>query len=132
MKAWVEMLARGATGLVLGVSLAAGCAGADEATQDAGPAAPLAVTDELGEVTEELTSVDMVDCSICATARACCNAVSSRSSYCSNFNADRCATLDPGRQRTTKLNCLTLLRTTISAWRGAGRTPPSECRIPGE
>lgn len=131
MKSVVQSLARGAVGLVLGVSLAAGCAGADEVAEEAEPVTPPEVTEELGTLEEGLTTVDMVDCSICATAKACCAAVST-SSYCNNFSAERCATLDPGRQRTTKLSCLTLLRTTISAWQSSGRTPPPECRIPGE
>lgn len=130
-KAIIELFARGAMGLVLGVGLAAGCADADDAAQRTDPAMPHEMTEDIGTLEEGLTTVDMVDCSICATARACCTAVNA-GSYCNNFNADRCSTLDPGRQRTTKLNCLTLLRTTISAWRLAGRTPPPECRIPGE
>jgi hypothetical protein len=87
---------------------------------------------------DALTTVDQVDCGICEIARECCHAVyaanglSSRASCCDNFSAERCAVLDPGRQRTTKLNCLVQLRTTISAWRSAGRAPPSTCRIPGE
>ena len=121
----VELLARGALGLVVGVSLATGCAAAGaDGTAEADESA-------MGEVKQGLTSVDMVDCSICATARACCNAVSA-ASYCNNFDAQRCETLDPGRQRTTRLDCLVLLRTTIYAWQSARRTPPSECRIPGE
>lgn len=127
--------------LVLGLSFAVGCAGGnedddvDDEVQASGQAKSKMLpefTEDITTLYETLTTVDMVDCSICATAQACCNAVSTRSSYCANFDAERCATLDPGRQRTTKLNCLTSLRTTISAWQMAGRTPPSECRIPGE
>lgn len=116
MKSFVELLAPGGIALMLGMSLATGCGGTDA---------------DGAQVEQGLTTVDMVDCSICATAKACCNAVNP-GSYCNNFDAARCEVLDPGRQRTTKLNCLVQLRTTISAWRLAGRTPPSECRIPGE
>ena len=125
-----RLRARAALGVMLAVSVAAGCAGSDEATQE--------TESTLGEQDQSLTTVDQVDCSICAIARACCHAVyaanglTSRASSCDNFDAQRCAALDPGRQRTTKLNCLVQLRTTIGAWRLGGRTPPSACRIPGE
>jgi hypothetical protein len=131
MQTRIASLARGAAGLMLGVALSAGCAGDGGTAEETESTTPVESTEQVGATEESLTSVDMVDCSICATARACCTAVST-SSYCNNFDAERCATLDPGRMRTTKLNCLVLLRTTISAWRLAGRTPPSECRIPGE
>lgn len=102
---------------------AAGCAagGEDETVTQ----------EEIDTQSESLTSVDMVDCSICQIARECCFAVTTNS-YCNNFSAERCETLDPGRQRTTKINCLVQLRTTISAWRLAGRNPPAACYIPGE
>ena len=142
MKSLVQLLARGAVALVFGLPLSAGCAATDEATenyaqeeddavQTAEPPVSLEETEEIGTLEEGLTSVDMLDCSICAIARSCCNAVNPSTS-CNNFNAERCATLDPGRQRTTKINCLVQLRTTITAWRLSGRTPPSECFIPGE
>ena len=51
------------------------------------------------------------------------------STLCVNFNGQRCAALDPGRQRTTKINCLVYLRAVITAW---GGMPPSVCQIPGE
>jgi hypothetical protein len=129
MKMILELLPRGAVGLVL-VSLAAGCASPVDRANEAGePAA----TENLGQTEESLTSVNMLDCSICDTARECCNAVSAANgtsaSSCMNFDGPRCATLDPGRQKTTKLNCLVYLRTVITAW---GRMPPSVCRIPGE
>jgi hypothetical protein len=125
---------------VLGLSLGVGCAGSNdgEDVNDDVDASEQSPSNMLPEFTEDIatlyqtTTVDVVDCSICATAQTCCNAVSTRTSYCASFNAERCETLDPGRQRTTKLNCLTLLRTTLSAWTTAGRTPPSQCRIPGE
>jgi len=133
MKSLIQMLMSGAA--VLGLSLAAGCAAGDVAEPVEGaPAtevAELETTQELGTLEEGLTSVNDVDCSICEAARQCCNAVSA-SSGCNNFDAARCATLDPGRQKTTKINCLVQLRTTISAWRLGGRTPPAACRIPGE
>lgn len=139
MKSTAEWVARGALGLLLlGISIAAGCAGSDEATEGTESTESVEARGALGEQEESLTSVDQVDCSICAIARECCHAVyaanglTSRASSCDNFNAERCATLDPGRQRTTKINCLVQLRTTISAWRLAGREPPSACRIPGE
>ena len=136
MKSTAELVTRGALGLLLGVSIAAGCADSDEATE--GSTESVEVPEPLAEQEQSLTSVDQVDCGICAIARECCHAVyaanglTSRASSCDNFNAERCATLDPGRQRTTKINCLVQLRTTISAWRLAGRAPPSACRIPGE
>lgn len=135
MKSTAELVARGALGMLLGISIAAGCAGSDEATEET---EPVEVRGPVAEQEESLTSVDQVDCSICAIARECCHAVyaanglTSRASSCDNFDAERCALLDPGRQRTTKINCLVQLRTTISAWRLAGRAPPSACRIPGE
>jgi hypothetical protein len=130
----IESFARGALGLLLGAALATGCASAGEVGEvgeEAQPGAPLESTEQVGTQQESLTRVDMVDCSICATARACCTAVNA-GSYCNNFNAERCTTLDPGRQRTTKIDCLVLLRTAISAWRLSGKAPPSACRIPGE
>jgi hypothetical protein len=138
MKSTAELVARGALGLLLGVSIAAGCAGSDTATEETESTELVQTPDSLAEQEASLTSVDQVDCGICAIARACCHAVyaanglTSRASSCNNFDAQRCATLDPGRQRTTKINCLVQLRTTISAWRLAGRAPPSACYIPGE
>ena len=116
MKSTINLLVRGAMGVSLGILLASGCGGPEP---------------DGAKAEESLTTVELVDCSICATARACCEAVNA-GSYCNNFDAQRCEVLDPGRQRTTTLNCLVLLRTTISAGRLAGRTPPSACHIPGE
>src|SRR5688572_3386360 len=122
MKSTAGLFARGALGLLFGVSIAAGCAGSDEATEETGSTESLP-SDAIAEQEASLTSVDQLDCSICAIARECCHAVyavnglSSRASSCDNFDAGRCATLDPGRQRTTKITCLVQLRTTISAWR---------------
>lgn len=105
MKMTLKLLARGAVGLVLGVSLAAGCADApvDPSDEAGSPAA----TEDVGQTEESLTSVDMVDCSICDTARECCKAVSAANgtsaSSCVNFDGPRCDALDPGRQRTTKI-----------------------------
>ena len=122
---------RGGFAVVLGAFLAVGCA--DVQSDPADEAVDTAATEDLGQVEESLTSVDMVDCSICDTARECCNAVTaangSSSSSCVNFNGQRCAALDPGRQRTTKINCLVYLRAVITAW---GGMPPSVCQIPGE
>jgi hypothetical protein len=128
---------RCAAAFVLLGGVAAGCAaeeGAELSVTNGAEEQGVADEGEPGAIginEESLTSTADVDCSICAIAKACCNAVGA-GSYCNNFNADRCATLDPGRQETTKRNCLTLLRTTISAWRSNGRTPPAECYIPGE
>jgi hypothetical protein len=131
MNRMLNRLVRGGVGLMLVISLAAGCADAQVERLDEG--GEPAVTDALGQTEESLTSVDMLDCSICDTARSCCNAVSaangSSASSCVNFDGQRCAALDPGRQRTTKLNCLVYLRAVITAW---GRMPPSVCQIPGE
>ena len=138
MKSTAKVLARGALGLLLAISTAAGCAGSDPATEGTGSTDSLEARGPLTEQEESLTSVDQVDCGICALARDCClavyaaNGLTSSASSCYNFDAQRCAVLDPGRQRTTKINCLVQLRTTISAWRLAGREPPSACRIPGE
>ena len=137
MKSTAELVARGALGLLLTISIA-GCAGSDEATEERESTESVQTPGPLGEQEESLTSVDQVDCGICEIARECCHAVyaanglTSRASSCNNFDAERCAALDPGRQRTTKINCLVQLRTTISAWRLAGRAPPSACYIPGE
>lgn len=139
MKSRLQLLTSGI--LMLGLSFAVGCAGGDDGedvddeVEPSGQAESKMLpefTEDIATLYETLTTVDTVDCSICTTAQACCSAGSTRTSYCANFNAERCATLDPGRQRTTKLNCLTLLRTTISAWQMSGREPPSQCRIPGE
>ena len=138
MKSPSRMFARAALGLLLAGSMTAGCAGSDQTTEETEWTDSTVPPGQLSEQEQSLTTVDQVDCSICAIARECCHAVyaanglTSRASSCDNFDAQRCATLDPGRQRTTKLNCLVQLRTTISAWRLAGRTPPSACRIPGE
>jgi hypothetical protein len=142
MKSMVQLLACGGVGLLLGLPLAAGCGSFDEGDEGAQPATPLVSSEELsseelGTLQEGLTSVDMVDCSICEIARECCVAVNAANqctycTNCSNFDAERCAGLDPGRQRTTKINCLVQLRTTISAWRLHGQEPPSACYIPGE
>lgn len=67
-------------------------------------------------------------CSLCATTQACCNAVNA-GPLCT-FSANTCASLDPGRQATYSRNCLMVLRTTISAWKINGRTPPSACTLP--
>lgn len=69
-----------------------------------------------------------VDCSICTTALQCCDAVSA-GALCT-FSAEECSSLDAGRQATYALYCLTVLRTTISAWNIAGRTPPAACILP--
>lgn len=138
MKSKAELVARGALGLLLCASMAAGCAGSDAATEETESTEGVEAPGLVAAQEESLTTVDQVDCSICAIARDCCHAVyaanglTSRASSCDNFSAERCAVLDPGRQRTTKINCLVQLRTTISAWRLAGRSPPSACRIPGE
>jgi hypothetical protein len=129
MKSMLELLVSATVMLCL--SGVGGCAAGDEGPGGAGTESREQAAEVGGEAREGLTSVDMVDCSICEIAKTCCRAVSA-ASYCDNFNAQRCATLDPGRQRTTKLNCLVQLRTTISAWRLAGRTPPAACYIPGE
>ena len=57
MKSTINLLVRGAMGLMLGVLLATGCGGPEP---------------DGAKAEENLTTVDMVDCSICATARACC------------------------------------------------------------
>ena len=98
MQTRIASLARGAAGLMLGVALSAGCAGDGGTAEETEPTTPVELTEQVGATEESLTSVDMVDCSICATARACCTAVST-TSYCNNFDAERCATLDPGRMR---------------------------------
>ncbi|HWO10747.1 MAG TPA: hypothetical protein VNN80_14740 [Polyangiaceae bacterium] len=139
MKSMVQFVAWSATSLLLGVPLAAGCAGTEEGSEEAALSPVPAATEEtpavtetpaaIGVVEEGLTSVDQVDCSICQIARDCCHAVTDRTSFCDSYDADRCATLDPGRQRTTKIDCLVLLRYVITAW---GGNPPPQCYIPGE
>ena len=120
MKSTAELVAQGALGLLLSVSIATGCAGPDDASGETDSSESMQTPAALGEQEESLTSVDQVDCGICAIARACChevyavNGLTSRASSCDNFDAQRCATLDSGRQRTTKINCLVQLRTTIS------------------
>lgn len=69
-----------------------------------------------------------VDCSLCTIAEDCCNAVDA-GALCT-FSADTCSSLDPGRQASYALYCLTVLRTTISAWTTNGRTPPAACTLP--
>jgi hypothetical protein len=58
----------------------------------------------------------------------CCNAVNA-GDLCS-FSAAACSALDPGRQHTYAIYCLTVLRTTISAWTISGSTPPAACTLP--
>jgi hypothetical protein len=135
MKSMVQFMAGSAVSLMLGLPLASGCAGTEEGSEVAAlspvPAAE-ETPGELGVLEEGLTSVDQVDCSICQIANECCHAVTDRVDFCNGYNAGRCATLDPARQRTTKIDCLVFLRYTISAWRLGGRTPPAQCYIPGE
>src|SRR5689334_22515740 len=112
MRSTSPLLARAALRLLLAASMAAGCAGSDQVTEETESIDSVAAPGTLGAQEQSLTTVDQVDCGICAIARDCCHAVyaanglTSRASSCDNFDAQRCATLDPGRQRTTKINCL--------------------------
>lgn len=152
MKSLENWLARGTAAFILLGCVAAGCTGSDEGdlgaasgdeeyadgaeelvgAEELAGAEESAGAEELGSLAAGLTSVDDVDCSICAIARSCCHAVNAPIHFCNNFDAEACEALDPGRQRTVKINCLVLLRYAISSWRLAGRTPPAECYIPGE
>jgi hypothetical protein len=67
-------------------------------------------------------------CSICTTAQSCCNAVDG-GPLCT-FSADTCASSEAEGQAVYARNCLTTLRTTISAWALNRRTPPAACSLP--
>jgi hypothetical protein len=109
--------------LVLAVSTS--CAGVDESELDE-PSVDVAQ--------EPVIRVSDLNCSFCNVARDCCNAVNAANSnpatFCNNFDAARCETLDPGRQYTIIQDCLVNVNIRISAWRLAGREPPPECHVP--
>ena len=114
-------------GLTLSLVLAAstGCADVDEPELD----------DPSVDVAQEpVIRVSDLDCSFCDVARDCCNAVSAANGNttpnCNSFNSAGCETLDPGRQYTIIQTCLVNVNIRISAWRLAGREPPSECHVP--
>lgn len=114
-------------GLTLSLALAVGtgCADVDESELD----------DRSVDVAQEPISVSDLDCSFCNVARDCCNAVNeangnTTATFCNNFDAAGCETLDPGRQYTIIQNCLVNVNIRISAWRSAGREPPPECHVP--
>jgi hypothetical protein len=73
-------------------------------------------------------SGEPADCSLCTVTQDCCNAVNA-GALCT-FSADTCASLDPPKQASYALNCLTVLRTTISAWTMNRRIPPPVCSLP--
>ena len=78
-------------------------------------------------------TVSPVDCNICTTTQACCEAVNAATNNGRTcmFDTNTCFSLDPDRQKTyATAACLVTLRTTISAWQLAGRTPPDPCRLP--
>ncbi|HKU38546.1 MAG TPA: hypothetical protein VJR89_10375 [Polyangiales bacterium] len=111
--------------LSLMLAASAGCADVDESEMD-GPPVDVAQA--------AVVRVSDLDCSFCNVARDCCNAVNAANgntaTFCNNFDAARCATLDPGRQYTTIQDCLVNVNIRISAWRLAGREPPPECHVP--
>lgn len=114
--------ALGAILILMGASCAAEVGGGGEDEVSAVPAG------------QSLTTVNDLTCDFCDATRACCEAVHA-GSYCDGFSAQACHRYDgdgSGRQRTYLLNCLTTMRTIISAWQSGGSTPPPECHIPGE
>jgi hypothetical protein len=62
------------------------------------------------------------DCSVCATALACCNTVSG-GPRCTQSEAT-CESLDPVRRKAYVVSCKTFLDTTVRVW----STPPSTCQ----
>jgi hypothetical protein len=114
-------------GLTLSLVLASstGCAGIDESELD---------ERSVDVAQEPVIRVSDLDCSFCNVARDCCNAVNAANSnpatFCNNFDAARCETLDPGRQYTIIQDCLVNVNIRISAWRLAGREPPPQCHVP--
>ena len=117
------MLCTNKLGLTLGlvIAVSSGCADVDESQLD-DPSVDVA---QAGVIT-----VSDLDCSFCQVARECCQAVNPNPEHCLNFDAERCETLDPGRQETTIRNCLVNVNITITAWRLAGREPPAACHVP--
>ena len=105
-------------------SLSLGCSAPDDAASgndtSAGDNTSAAVETQTAALTAE-------DCDACVTAKACCEAVTD-GPLC-NVDAAACYAADPGRQATRIRWCRMLIRTTISAWQSAGRTPPPECQI---
>jgi hypothetical protein len=73
-------------------------------------------------------SGERAECSLCTVTQDCCNAVNA-AALCT-FSADTCASLDAPRQDSYALYCLTVLRTTISAWTMNRRIPPPACSLP--
>jgi hypothetical protein len=68
------------------------------------------------------------DCSICTRANDCCNAVGA-GALCT-FSAATCFAESPPVAQASYTNyCVTLLRTTITAWTSAGQTPPAVCSL---
>lgn len=110
--------------LSLMLAVSTGCADVDQPALD----------DPSVDLTQEPISVRDLDCSFCNVARDCCNAVNAangtQATFCNNFNAARCETLDPGRQYTIIQDCLVNVNIRISAWRLAGREPPPQCHVP--
>jgi hypothetical protein len=138
--------------------LGAGCGGADEADGQAAAGDTQAQTDSWYRRYRQPTSsggtsagtggtsagtggsagtgfpvVSPIDCNICTITQACCEAVNAATNNGRTcmFDTDACFSLDPARQKTyATAACLVTLRTTISAWQLAGRTPPAPCRLP--
>lgn len=132
------------------VVLAAGCGGADEATGDvhaqtsewhrySRPTATGGAPSGTGGAPAGSSGsagaggTTTVDCTICTVTQACCEAVNAATNNgrTCGFSTETCFSLDAARQKTYAIHaCLVTLRTTISAWQLAGRTPPAACRLP--
>jgi hypothetical protein len=132
------------------IVLAAGCGGADESTGDVqaqtsawhryprptgtggAPSgtggAPAGSSGSAGT-----SGTRTVDCNVCTITQACCEAVNAATNNgrTCGFSTETCFSLDAERQNIYAVQaCLVTLRTTISAWQLAGRTPPAACRLP--
>lgn len=68
------------------------------------------------------TSSSATDCSVCATAQACCNTVSG-GPRCT-MNETKCESLDSVRRRAYVVSCKTFLDSVRRVW----KAPPSTCQ----
>lgn len=94
-------------------------AGVASATGDAQAGSPGASTGSNG---------GNLDCSVCTRANDCCNAVGA-GGLCT-FSSASCASYSGLAQQSYVETCLSLIQTTIDAWKASGAVPPAVCTLP--